>query len=76
MENRSSVIASGVAEVGSFGENEIKVRLSSGVGMTVAGEKLGIIGFDKRTGELRLVGKINSVKYSDRYLPKAGKFFK
>lgn len=76
MEQRTNVAVTGVAEVGAFSETEIRLRLTSGTGMTITGEKLCILGFDKRTGDCRLAGKVNSLRYSEKYLPKAKRFFK
>ncbi len=76
LENRRLLKLNGVLDVGSFNESEVKLMLPEGVKLTVVGEKMQIMGFDKRTGECAISGKINALKYSDKSLPTAKRFFK
>ncbi|MBO4323422.1 MAG: YabP/YqfC family sporulation protein [Clostridia bacterium] len=76
LEGRKYLALSGASDVAAFNENEIRLRLLSGEKMTVSGEKLQIVGFDKKTGECRLSGKINAVKYTDAGLSSPRRFFR
>ena len=73
---RNYLAIDGVSDVSSFNESEVRLRLLGGEKLTVAGEKLQIVGFDKKTGECKLSGKINSLKYADAGLSSPRKFFK
>ena len=76
LENRNFLSLGGVAEVGSFNENEVRLKLSDGTKITVTGSKLQIIGFDKKTGECRLSGRVNSIKYTDAGATSPKRFFR
>ena len=76
LESRNYLALTGIADVASFNENEVRLRLSGGEKITVNGEKLQIVGFDKKTGDCRLAGKINAVKYTDAGLSSPRRFFR
>ncbi|MBO4262691.1 MAG: YabP/YqfC family sporulation protein [Clostridia bacterium] len=76
IENRSRLLVTGIKDVGAFNESEIRLELLQGGRMVITGEKLNISGFDKATGEIRLCGKINSLKYVDKALPAGKRFFR
>ena len=76
IENRNYLNTFGISEVASFTETEAKLKLSDGGRLVIVGEKLQMADFDKKTGELSLGGKINSVKYIDAGLSSPKRFFK
>lgn len=65
MENRKSLVVGGVGDVLSFSEEEVRLSVSGGVRLTVTGEGMKMLGFDKRTGEARLCGTVKSLVYRD-----------
>lgn len=76
LENRNYLTLSGITDVGSFNENEIRLKLSDGVKITVTGSKLQIVGFDKKTGECRLSGRVNAIKYAEVGVSAPKRFFR
>ena len=63
IEYKKSLIASGIADVISFNEREIRLKLEDGGRVNITGENLKIVGFEKRTGEFKLVGTVLSIKF-------------
>ncbi len=76
IENRKILKLNGVTDVGLFNESEIRLIMKEGVKLAIFGDKMQIIGFDKRTGECALAGKINSLKFIDKTAPTFKRFFK
>ena len=76
VENRVNSLFTGISDVASFNSGEVKMILADGTRLTVTGEKLQITGFDKRTGEIRLAGRVNSLKYADKSIPTVKRFFR
>ena len=75
LEDRKILKITAVADVNAFNENEVKLILTEGR-MTVLGDKLQIVGFDKRSGECTLSGNISSIKYTDKPVSAFKRFFK
>lgn len=63
LENKTKLSMGGAAEVGSFNEREITLRMKSGESFIVKGEELKIISFSKETGDVKLEGKISEMKF-------------
>lgn len=76
IDNRKAIALSGAADVLSFNEREIRFSLIGGGKVVVSGENLNIAGFSKQTGEAKLSGTINSVKYFTIGAPSLKKLFK
>lgn len=76
IEYKKSFSASGVADVISFNDREIKFTLAEGGKVSVFGEALKIVGFEKRTGDFRLVGVVCGVKFSSGAQSAFGRFFR
>lgn len=76
IDNRRAISLSGAADVLSFNEREIRLSLCDGTKVIVSGENLNIAGFSKQTGEAKLAGTINSVKYQTFGVPSLKKLFK
>ena len=76
LEGSSRLLLTGIKDVGAFNESEIRAVLSEGGRVTVSGEKMQISAFDKNTGDLRLTGKVNTIKYFDLSAPSPRRFFK
>lgn len=64
MENRSSVSISGVNDVDSFDEREIKAYTDMG-GLLIKGSDLHIEKLSVESGELKVEGRIDSLVYSE-----------
>lgn len=75
-ENRKSFYASGAEDVISFSENEVRISLCGGMKMVVTGEGLKMIGFDKRSGEVRLIGTVKGIAYRDAAFTGKRKIFR
>ena len=75
IDNRKAISLSGAADVLSFNEREIRFSLIGGK-VVVSGENLNIAGFSKQTGEAKLSGTINSIKYFTIGTPSLKKLFK
>ena len=56
-------IATFVVDVLTFNERQIVVRLATAEKVHVLGENLKINAFNKQSGELRVVGVVQNVKY-------------
>ena len=69
-------VASGVIEVVGFNEREIRFKTDFGVKGVVLGDNLKINSFNKQTGELKVCGQINSVKYGAKPLSSVKNLFK
>lgn len=76
IENRNLLKSLGVADVTSFTETDAKLKLTGGAKLIISGEKLQMIGFDKKSGELTMTGKINSLRYTDAGMSSPKRFFK
>ena len=76
IEYGQGLVASGVAEVVGFNEREIRFKTDSGVKTIVLGDNLKINAFNKQTGELKVGGAINSVKYGVKPLTTIKNLFK
>ncbi len=76
IDNRSRLSASGIADVASFNEREVRASLCGGGKIIVIGESLKIDGFSKQSGDMKLSGKIYAVKYSDFSASGVKKFFR
>lgn len=76
IEYKKSLAATGVADVISFNDREIKFTLVEGGKVSVTGEALKIVCFEKRTGEFRLAGVVCGVKFSSGAQSAFGRFFK
>ena len=72
IDNRNALSASGISDVTSFNEREVRLTLCGGGKMVISGDAMKIDGFSKQTGEVR----IYAVKYSDMAIPSVKKFFK
>lgn len=68
-------LATCVGDVLSFNERQIIIRLALGERVHVIGENLRINGFNKQLGELRVVGKVQIVKYLPTVKQKLKRFF-
>ncbi len=75
IEHGQGFIAAAVADVLSFNEGQITVRLTSGERLTVYGAGLKINGFNKQSGELKVVGAVQTVKYIPSVKQKFRKLF-
>lgn len=64
LENREKLEITGVSNVNSFDELQITATTNLGF-LTIKGAKLHIQEFNIKTKELRIVGKISDLKYSD-----------
>ena len=76
IDNRNALSASGISDVTSFNEREVRLTLCGGGKMVISGDAMKIDGFSKQTGEVRIGGRIYAVKYSDMTIPSVKKFFK
>ena len=76
IEYKKSLIASGVGDVISFNEREIKLKLEDGGRVNITGDNLKIVGFEKRTGEFKLAGVVMSVKFLGGASSPLAKLFK
>ena len=64
VEQRKSVMVSGVESVKSFSENRIELELSgSKTRLTITGTGLKISGFSKANGSFSATGTVESVRY-------------
>ena len=76
IEYKKSLIASGICDVAVFNEREIRLKLEDGGRVNITGENLKIVGFEKKTGEFKLVGIVLSVKFLSGALSPFMKLFK
>lgn len=67
--------ASGVVDVLAFGDREIRLSLVDGRKMVLSGENFVMGGFSKQTGDVRLSGRVSSIKYCGGSVKSRG-FFK
>lgn len=66
MQNREALTVTAVRDIVSFSEN--KICLSGDMGlMTILGKELQIKKFSEEETEAHIVGKINSIGYSENY---------
>ena len=63
IEYKKSFSASGICDVLAFNEREIKLAIVEGGRMVITGESLKIVGFNKQSGEFKLVGIVSGVKF-------------
>ncbi|MBR2337372.1 MAG: YabP/YqfC family sporulation protein [Clostridia bacterium] len=75
IEHGQGFVSTATEEVLSFNEKEMKISVFSGEKVYIFGDKLRINGFNKQTGELRVVGEVSSVKYSSSTRQKFKKLF-
>ncbi|HIR52799.1 MAG TPA: sporulation protein YabP [Candidatus Onthovicinus excrementipullorum] len=74
LEDRRSLMVSGVSDVDSFDEQTVIVFTEMGE-LTVRGEQLHINKLSVDTGELSIEGKITSLTYTDDAPRQGGGFF-
>lgn len=74
IEGRKKITISGVAEVGNFDENKIKLDTSMGV-LCITGEKLHINKLSVETGDVEVEGSISGCVYNDTDGQKSMGFF-
>lgn len=65
IDNRKSISLTGVTEIVSFDENEIRFSLAD-TDLVVEGDFLKIEGFSKDTGQVSVCGSISSVIYCEK----------
>lgn len=66
IDNRKSISLTGVLEIVSFDEDEIRFSLED-KNLIVEGELLKIEGFSKETGAVSVCGTVNSVIYCEKH---------
>lgn len=71
MENRRSLTISGVMDIDSFDEQTVIVFTEEGE-LTITGINLHINKIDVESGELLMVGEVDSLTYSDNQPQKGG----
>jgi len=76
LDDQRRLIVTGVAEVVSFSENEIKLETLNKKKMTISGSSLKISGFNKQSGEFRAEGQINMFKFAFKPDPIMKRLFK
>lgn len=76
IEYKKSLAASGVADVMSFNDREIRLSLTEGGKAVITGDGMKIVCFEKRTGEFKLVGAVSGVRFSSAAQPFLKRFFK
>mgnify|MGYP002521566916 CR=1 FL=1 len=76
IEYKKSLVASGVGDVISFNEREIRLNLAEGGKVLICGEGLKIVKFEKKTGEFKLIGAVGSVKFLSGGQTALKRFFK
>ena len=74
LEDRRTLMVSGVSDVDSFDEQAVIVFTEMGE-LTVRGEQLHINKLSVDTGELSIEGKISSLTYTDDTPKQGGGFF-
>ncbi len=75
LEARNKLSLSGVTQIGAFDEESLTVYTSYGE-INITGENIQVSVMNTETGEVCAQGKIDSVKYSDKYSKKSGFFAK
>ena len=75
LENRSKCAMTGIREVLSYSPREVALSSSNGR-LTITGEGLKIVGFEKRTGEFKMVGAVVAVKFLSGGQTTLKRFFK
>lgn len=76
IEYGQGLMATAVVDVIAFNEREIRFKINSGEKTVVYGENLKITAFNKQTGELKIGGLINSVKYGAKPFGSVKNLFK
>lgn len=76
IEYGQGLMATAVGDVTAFNEREIRFKTLSGVKTVVCGENLKITSFNKQTGELKISGGVNSVKYGAKPFGSVKNLFK
>ncbi len=76
IEYKKSLAASGIADVTSFNDREIRLNLTEGGKAIITGEAMKIVCFEKRTGEFRLAGVVSGVKFSSASQSFIKRFFR
>lgn len=75
LESRNKLSFSGVTQIGAFDEEMLTVYTDYGE-ITVNGENIQVSVMNTETGEVCAQGKIDSVKYSDKYSKRTSFFAK
>ena len=65
-----------MGDVISFNDREIRLSLVEGGRVCITGEGLKIVGFEKRTGEFKMVGAVVGVKFLSGGQTTLKRFFK
>ena len=76
IEYKKSFTASGVGDVISFNDREIRLSLVEGGRVCITGEGLKIVRFNELDGSLSLSGKVNAVRYDEQKPPILKRIFK
>ncbi|MBR5222681.1 MAG: sporulation protein YabP [Clostridia bacterium] len=72
LENRKSFTASGIRECISFDDETVVLDTALGL-LTLKGERLHIINFDTKTGDISIEGKFHAIVYTAQ--KSGGSFF-
>lgn len=67
IDNRKSFSASGISDVLSFNEREVRMTLAGGGKLIILGDNLKIDGFSKQSGEVRISGLLRSLRYGETF---------
>ena len=76
IEYGQGLMATEVGDVTAFNDREIRFITTLGVKTIVCGENLKITSFNKQTGELKIYGVVNSVKYGFKPINSLKNLFK
>lgn len=76
IESGQGFFATAIAEVLSFNEKEIRLAIFGGGRLIVLGENLKISGFNNQLGELKVSGKVLSLKYLSAVISPVKRLFK
>lgn len=76
IDNRKKVTATGILEVASFSDREIKLIVKDKTVLFLNGNNLKILGFDNQSGNFMLTGEIVSFKYRGKEESLIKKVFK
>lgn len=75
LEDRKNLSITGVESVDAFLDQSIKLTIG-GSKLTIVGEQLKVISFNKATGNLLVEGHINEIKYNSKKQPIMKRIFK
>ena len=67
IDNRKSFSASGISDVLSFNEREVRMTLAGGGKLIILGDNLKIDGFSKQSREVRISGLLRSLRYGETF---------